>query len=97
MYNFYVFDLVPANMVAQIINVLIGIGISLTVIYIILAGFQFIMSMGDKEKTKKARAALTHAIIGFLVVIGATSAIAIMGNTFGITFDTTQYRFIVPF
>ncbi len=59
------------NLFGVIMNVVLGVGIALTVIYLILGGIKYIMSSGDKANTQVAREWLTNAIIGFIVVLGA--------------------------
>ena len=90
-------DFIPAHIFAQIINILIGIGMALTVIFIIISGIQFITSMGNEEKTKRAKRSFMNAIIGFIVVVGSIAAVYMMGNTLGGNSFMQQFRFIVPF
>ncbi|MBI5122863.1 hypothetical protein HZA75_03310 [Candidatus Roizmanbacteria bacterium] len=52
------------------------------VIYIILAGIQWIMSGGDKNKLAAARAKLTWAIIGFIVILSSFFIINGIGYLF---------------
>ena len=90
-------SLIPAHYFALAINLLIGIGISLSVIFIMLAGIQYIVSMGNEEKTKKARHALINAIIGLIIVLGSITAVYVIANMLGANISTDQLRFIVPF
>lgn len=60
-----------AAMFGLIMNIVLGVGIALTVIYLILGGIKYIMSQGDKKGTLEARDSITNAIIGFIVVIAA--------------------------
>ena len=53
------------------INIVLGIGIALTIIFLILGGIQYITSKGDQKAAQEARTSLTNAVIGFIVVIGA--------------------------
>ncbi len=53
-----------------IINIVMGIGIALTVIFLILGGIKYITSQGDQKNTQQAREWLTNAVIGFIVVLG---------------------------
>jgi len=66
-----------------IMNVVLGIGISLTVIYLIFGGIQYIMSRGDQKATQEARQSLTNAVIGFIVVVGAFTIKTILGSAIG--------------
>lgn len=52
-------------------TVVIGVGIALTVVYLVLGGIKYVMSQGDPKATQTAREWLTNAVIGFIVVLGA--------------------------
>ncbi|MDO8619546.1 MAG: hypothetical protein Q7R49_06440 [Candidatus Daviesbacteria bacterium] len=39
------------------------------IIYFIIAGFKYLSSGGDKEELAKAQGMITHAIIGFMLLI----------------------------
>ena len=66
-------------------NVLIISGI-LAFITILVAGFTYIASNGDKAKTAQASQALTYGIIGLVVVVAAFVITRLMGSMLGITF-----------
>lgn len=68
------------NLFGLIMNVVLGVGIALTVIYLILGGIKYIMSQGDKANTQVAREWLTNAIIGFIVVLGAFVIRSVVSN-----------------
>lgn len=74
-------------------NIVLGIGISLTVIYLIFGGIQYIMSRGDQKATQEARNSLTNAVIGFIVVIGAFTIKTVLSNAIGATDVVSQ---VVP-
>ncbi|OGC50651.1 hypothetical protein A2716_03130 [candidate division WWE3 bacterium RIFCSPHIGHO2_01_FULL_40_23] len=82
-----------AQIFGVIINVVLGVGIALTIIYLILGGIRYIMSQGDPKNTQVAREWLTNAVIGFIVVIGAfvirTVVISILGATNTVITDVT--------
>lgn len=60
-----------AGLFGLIINIVLGIGIAITIIFLILGGIQYITSKGDQKAAQEARTSLTNAVIGFIVVIGA--------------------------
>lgn len=62
------------------INVVMGVGISLTIIFLILGGIQYMTAKGDQKAAQEARTSLTNAVIGFIVVIGAFTIRAILLN-----------------
>lgn len=86
-----------SELVAMIINILTGIGISLSVIYIMIAGIQYITSMGKEEKIKRARNSLVSAITGLIVVISSVTIVYVVGNMLGANFSEGYLDFIIPF
>jgi hypothetical protein len=63
-----------------ILNIFIVILTPLVVIFIILAGFKYVMAQGNPAKIQEATQALTYAIIGGILIVGATAITAIIGN-----------------
>jgi cytochrome bd-type quinol oxidase subunit 2 len=82
----------PFTNLAQIFNVLInivlGAGVALTIIFLILGGIQYIMSKGDQKAAQTARDWLTNAVIGFIVVIGAFTIRVILKTMLGVQNET---------
>lgn len=72
-----------ADAFALAINVVMGVGISLTIIFLILGGIQYMTAKGDQKAAQEARTSLTNAIIGFIVVIGAFTIRTILLNLIG--------------
>jgi len=63
---------------SNIVNFLIWLAIPITAILIVYAGFLYITSAGNEEKVKTAQKALIWAIVGFAVVLIASSVPAII-------------------
>jgi Type IV secretion system pilin len=61
----------PRLIAAELINVLIGFLSLIFVVLILHAGFLFMISGGDKEKTDYAKRAIGNAIIGLIIVLSA--------------------------
>jgi len=61
----------PRIIVAELINVVIGFLSLIFVILILYAGFLFMISGGDKEKTDYAKRAIGNAIIGLIIVLSS--------------------------
>lgn len=53
-------------------------------IYLILGGFQYITSAGDKVHIQAARDRITYAVLGLAIVAGAAALFAVLGAVFGI-------------
>lgn len=65
---------------AFIINIVIGTGIALTVVFLGIAGIKYMTSQGDPKAKETAQNALTNAVIGFIVVIAAFTIKIVVGN-----------------
>ena len=74
-----------ADALALIINIALGIGISLTVIFLILGGIQYMTAKGDQKATQAARDSLTNAVIGFIVVVGAFTIKNVLANILNVS------------
>ena len=66
------------TLLSNIVNFLIKLAIPISAILIVYAGFLYITSAGNEEKIKTAQKALIWAIIGFAVVLIASSVPAII-------------------
>lgn len=53
------------------INVVIGVAVSMAVIFIGLGGIQYISAKGDAKAADAARASITNAVIGLVIALGA--------------------------
>ena len=59
------------NVAGQAINLALGALGAIAVLIIVIAGFQFALSQGNQEKTKKARQTILYAVVGLVVAIAA--------------------------
>lgn len=66
-----------------ITNVVLIVGISLVVVFLILAGIQYITARGDTKQATAAKDSLTNAIIGFIIVIAAFTIRVVVLNVLG--------------
>lgn len=72
-----------ADVFGFLVNVVLGVGIAVTIIFLILGGIQYITARGDQKAAGAARESLTNAVIGFIVVIGAFTIRTILLNVIG--------------
>lgn len=54
------------------------------VLYFVVGAFKFVMSSGDKETIAGARAMMTHAIIGFILLMLMFSVLQFVPRLFGL-------------
>lgn len=75
------------SLLVDILDVVVLLGSIVVVIYIILAGFKYVTAQGDEGQIGDAHKALTYAVIGAAVILGAkviASAINATVNELGI-------------
>lgn len=68
------------DLLVAILNVLIIIATPIIVIFIILAGFKYVTARGNASQIEEAHKALTYAIIGGVLIIGAVAISAIVSD-----------------
>lgn len=65
-----------ASSVQNILNTLFIIVGAVSVIFIIIGGFRYVVSAGDPENTAKAKNTILYAVIGLAVSILATGIVS---------------------
>lgn len=71
------------NALSKTINILAGAASTITLIFIVLGGIQYISSAGNQDTQQKAKNTLTWAVIGFILIITSWSLITyILGAVF---------------
>lgn len=63
-----------------ILNVVIVIAIPIVVLFIIYAGFLYVTARGNATQVQDATRALTYAIIGGVLIVGAVAISEIISN-----------------
>ena len=92
---------VPTELINQVSN-LIGfvtiLGGLFFVIYMLVAGFEWLQAGGDSGKVEKAKSRMTNAAIGLLVMILSIAIVGIIGGVFGLDILNPVDRFmdIIP-
>jgi hypothetical protein len=66
------------TLITAILGILIVIATPIVVICIIYAGFLYVTAQGNAEQIKQATRALTYAIIGGVLIIGAVAIAGII-------------------
>jgi len=69
-----------AGLLTAILDVLIIIAVPIIVFFIIFAGFKYVTARGNPEDIKTAHQALTYAVIGGVLILGATAIAEIVKN-----------------
>ncbi|MEY2665652.1 MAG: hypothetical protein RLZZ480_757 [Candidatus Parcubacteria bacterium] len=68
------------DLLELILRLVIIIATPLVVLFIILAGFKYVTARGDARQVEDATKALTYAVIGGILIIGATAIATIIKN-----------------
>lgn len=63
------------NVVSQVINALLYVVGTVAVIFLIIAGFQFIVAAGNPDGVQKARAAALNTVLGLIIIILSNAAV----------------------
>jgi len=77
-------DLTVADLIASLINGAILIAALAVLLYLIMGGFQWLTSGGDKGKTEGARNKITSALIGLLIVVASWAIFNLILRFFGL-------------
>lgn len=71
---------------SDLITPIFSIATALVTIYFLWGAFKYLISAGNKEETAGARGMITHAIIGFIILMFAFLILQfLLSNLFGIT------------
>jgi len=68
------------NLITKIGNWAYGILLGLAVVFVVVAGYMYLFSGGDTEKTEKAKEQIIYAVIAVAVAILANGIIALLQN-----------------
>ena len=69
------------GLVKAIFNVVLTLGVPVAVLFLVYAGFKFIIARGNPEELRKARANLTHVLMGIAIFLGAWILGQVIANT----------------
>jgi uncharacterized membrane protein len=73
-----------ASILGDLIQFLMVLGILLSLIYLVWAGANWIMSSGDKQKLASAKQKLIYAIVGLIVIFFSFFLVSIISAVIGI-------------
>lgn len=71
------------GLLVGILNVFMVIATPIIIMFIIYAGFLYVTAKGNAEQVKKATTALTYAVIGGVILLGAVAISEIVKNVVG--------------
>lgn len=71
------------ELVVAILRIFITLATPVIVLFIIFAGFKYVTAQGNAQQVQEATRALTYAIIGAVLIIGAVAISQIIASTVG--------------
>jgi TRAP-type C4-dicarboxylate transport system permease small subunit len=71
------------ELIVAILRIFITVAVPIIVLFIIYAGFKYVTAQGNAQQVQEATRALTYAIIGAVLIIGAVAISEIIANTIG--------------
>lgn len=75
----------PGSVLASVINSLLVWGAAIAVLFIIIGGFRYIISMGNQEGVEKARNTVLYAVLGLILIFVAYLIVAyLLGSLLGV-------------
>lgn len=69
-----------SDLVITILQIVITIAVPIIILFIVIAGFKYVTARGNAQQTQEANRALTYAIIGGILIIGAVALAEIIRN-----------------
>ena len=69
------------TLLKKIFDAIVKIAVPVSALFIVYAGFLFVTAQGSDDKITKARIALTNALIGIAIILGAWTLSMIIKNT----------------
>lgn len=79
-----------SELAAIILNFVIGIGFSLSVVAVAYSMYLYVMSGGNPESTKKAWNAFLWGVIGGAIVLGSVAIKGMVLDAFGVNIPALQ-------
>lgn len=76
-------------LISRIIGLVIGLAALLLLLYLIMAGIEWLTSGGEKTSVANAKAKITNAFIGLFIVLAAWAIFALVKYMFGIPGGTS--------
>ena len=69
-----------SEVVVAVIQILLYIVASISVLFLIIGGFRYVTAHGNEEQAEAAKKTIIHSIIGLIIVILSFAIIAIITN-----------------
>ena len=77
-------DLSVGSIITDILPYVFGAVGLLLLVYLVLGGFQLMLSRGDAKAIASAQAKITNALVGFIIALVSGGVVVILGKILGI-------------
>ena len=85
-------DTTIGKIISDILPYIFWISGILILIYLIMGGFQLMLSAGDPKKVQGAWGKITNAVIGFVIIFVAYWVTQLVGKVFNISIINTIFK-----
>jgi len=72
-----------SDLIVRVVNILLTFGGVIAVVFVIIGGYQYLVSGGNEETAEKGKKTLINAIIGIVVIVLAYAIINVIVNLVG--------------
>ncbi len=70
-----------AGLIIAITNLVLGVAGAIAILFVIIGGFQYILSGANEDLAKRGKATLTNAIIGLIIIVLSFTVISVVYTT----------------
>jgi hypothetical protein len=70
-----------AGIIVAVTNIILGIAGAVAILFIIVGGFQYILSGANEELAKRGKSTLRNAVIGLVIIVLSYTVVSIVYNT----------------
>lgn len=73
-----------SNVIQTIFSIFFIVGVIYFIVHFIMAGYNFINSLGDPKRIESARDQLTYSFVGLIVIFSVFAILRLVGTVLGI-------------
>ncbi len=71
------------DILVRVIQFLLAFAAAIGALFIVISGYQYVLSAGNPEKVEKAKGGLTWAIMGFILTLSAFAIVTLLQDVLG--------------
>jgi hypothetical protein len=70
-----------SGMISAIINIILAVAGAISVMFLIIGGFQYILSGANEDLAKRGKTTLKNSIIGLIIIVLSYTVVSVVYNT----------------